>query len=467
MRLVYSTELAEHPPEEVFAWHERPGALERLTPPWAKVDVEHKEGGIRDGARVVLRVHGGPASFRWELRHQDFIENRQFRDVQVRGPLKSWTHTHAFGPAEGGGTRLEDRVELEAPLGLPVGPGFVRKELDRLFAFRYRRLATDLARHAAWADRPRLTVAISGATGLIGENLRHFLTTGGHRVVPMVRHSDQVDDDAIYWNPYTGEIDGERLARVDAVVHLAAASLAGGRWTDERKKNILESRVKGTELVARTLAGLRNGPRTLVCASAVGYYGNRGEERLDETARGPGEGFLAEVVDAWEAASIPAERAGIRVVKLRQGVVISPEGGALGEMLFPFKMGVGGRIGSGRQYFSWIDMDDLMGIFLAALLDPGMRGVVNATAPHPVTNATFTDALGRVLGRPTILPLPALAMKAAFGQLGQETLLWGQRVIPARLERTGFHWFYEGVEESLRFQLGRGEEGELEAVRAR
>lgn len=457
MRLTYRTELPERPLAEVFSWHERPGALERLTPPWAKVDVELKEGGIRDGARVILRVHGGPASFKWELRHQDYVENRQFRDVQVHGPLKSWIHTHRFAPTEGGGTHLEDQIELEAPLGLPVGPGFVRKELDRLFAFRYRRLATDLARHAAWAGRPRLTVAISGASGLIGTSLRHFLTTGGHRVLPMVRHADQAGDEGIYWNPYTGEIDDERLARADAVVHLAAASLAGGRWTDERKKNILESRVKGTELIARTLAGQRNGPKTLVSASAVGYYGNRGEERLDESARGPGEGFLAEVVEAWEAANAPAERAGIRVVKLRQGVVISPEGGALGEMLLPFKMGVGGRIGSGRQYFSWIDMDDLMGIVLTALYDGEMRGVVNATAPHPVTNATFTDALGRVLGRPTILPLPALAMKAAFGQLGQETLLWGQRVLPGRLERGGFRWFYEGVEESLRFQLGKTE----------
>ena len=455
MRLTYRTEIPDHAPEEVFAWHERPGALERLTPPWAKVDIEAKEGGIRDGARVVLRVHGGPASFRWELRHQDFVENRQFRDVQVHGPLKSWVHTHAFAPREGGGTLLEDRIELEAPLGLPVGPGFVRRELDRLFRFRYHRLPHDLARHAAWADRPRLRVAISGASGLIGANLRHFLTTGGHQVVPLVRQQKRVDDEAIYWNPYTGEIDAERLAGVDAVVHLAAASLAGGRWTDERKKNIYESRVRGTELLARTLAGMREGPRTLVCASAVGYYGNRGDERLDESAAGPGEGFLAEVVQAWEAASRPAERAGIRVVRVRQGVVISPEGGALGEMLLPFKMGVGGRIGSGRQYFSWIDMDDLMGILLRALHDDGMSGVVNATAPNPITNATFTDALGRVLGRPTILPLPAMAMKVAFGQLGEETLIWGQRVIPARLERSGFEWFYEGVEDSLRFQLGK------------
>ncbi len=212
MRLTYRAEIPDHDPEEVFAWHERPGALERLTPPWADVDVEEKEGGIRDGARVVLRVRQGPASFRWELRHQDFEKGRQFRDVQVHGPLRSWEHTHLFRPRPGGGTALEDRIELEAPLGLPVGPGFVRRELDRLFAFRYRRLPHDLARHAEFADRPRLTVAISGASGLIGTNLTHFLTTGGHRVLPMVRQERRIEGDAIYWNPYTGEIDAEGLA---------------------------------------------------------------------------------------------------------------------------------------------------------------------------------------------------------------------------------------------------------------
>lgn len=457
MRLTYRSDIPDHAPASVFAWHEHPGALERLIPPWANVDIEERTGGIRDGGRVVLRVHRGPTSFHWELRHRDYAEGRQFRDEQVHGPLKSWIHTHRFVERVGGGTTVEDQIELEAPLGLPVGPGFVRRELDRLFTFRHRRLATDLARHGEFADRPRLTVAITGSSGLIGTNLVNFLTTGGHRVLRLVRQTSRPGPDAVYWNPYTGEIDGEGLRRADAVVHLAGVSLASGRWTDQRKKAIRESRVQGTDVLARTLAELRDGPRTLVCSSAVGYYGNRGQERLDESSSGPGEGFLADVVEAWEAASRPAERAGIRVVRLRQGVVISPAGGALGQMLLPFKMGVGGRIGSGRQYLSWIDMDDLMGVILRALYDPELSGVVCATAPNPVTNASFTDALGRALGRPTILPVPAVAVRAAFGQLGREALLWGQRVLPARLETAGFRWFYEGVEESLRFQLGRTE----------
>lgn len=455
-RLVYRGHVPAHPPASVFAWHERPGALQRLTPPWADVTVEHAEGGIRDGARVALRVRQGPASFLWELRHRDFQEGVQFRDEQVSGPLRSWVHTHRFLPAGDGGTTLEDEIEFEAPLGIPVGPLFVRGELDRLFAFRHRRLRMDLDRHAQFAGRPPLTVAVTGASGMVGSALCAYLTTGGQRVVRLVRGRAGAGPDEIAWDPRAGEIDADGLARADAVVHLAGASIAGGRWTDARKREILRSRVDGTALLARTMAASAGrGPRVLVSASAVGFYGNRGDERLDEAAPA-GTGFLAEVVKAWEGATAPAAKAGVRVVHLRTGVVISPAGGALQQMLLPFKMGMGGRLGTGRQFFSWIDLDDLLGVILHALHDPGLSGPVNATAPNPVTNAAFTDALGRVLSRPTLLPVPAFALRAAFGQLGEEALLWGQRVNPARLERAGFRFAFEGVEDSLSFQLGKG-----------
>jgi uncharacterized protein (TIGR01777 family) len=457
MRLTYGTELPDHSVEETFAWHERPGALERLTPPWGEVTVEKKEGGIRDGARVVLRVHQGPASFRWELRHRDFEENRQFRDEQVSGPLKSWTHVHRFGPREGGGCVLRDEIELGVPLGLPVAPGLIEKELDRLFAFRYRRLAQDLARHASHADRPRLTVAITGASGLIGTSLRHFLTTGGHRVLPLVRDRRDMGPDDVYWNPSTGDIEAEKLEAADAVIHLSGASIGANRWTEARKKVLRESRVRSTDLLARTLAGLPSGPRVLVSASAVGFYGNRGDERLDESAA-LGKGFLAGLVRDWEAATRPAEKAGLRVVRLRSGVAISPRGGALGQMLLPFKLGAGGRLGSGRQYFSWIDLDDLVALYAHILYDDSLEGPVNGTAPNPVSNATFTSSLGRVLGRPTLLPVPSMAVKALFGQLGEEALLWGQRAVPAKVLATGFQFHAEGIEESLRFQLGKPDE---------
>ena len=455
-RLTYRTELVHHDSETVFTWHERLGALERLTPPWAVVDVLEKEGGIRDGGKVTLRVHLGPTSFRWVLRHKDYLENERFRAEQVSGPLKSWVHTHRFTPIRGGGTKLEDEIEVEAPLGAPIGPVLMNRELDRLFRFRYRRLFTDLARHAEHAAKPPLTVVITGASGLIGSNLADFLTTGGHRVIRLVRDSRQLADDSILWNPHTGEIDVEGLTGADAVVHLAGSSIASGRWTAARKRSIKQSRVKGTELIARTLATMSGGPRVLVSASAVGFYGDRGSERIDETELA-GKGFLAEVCRAWEGAVKPAERAGVRVTTLRTGVTLSPAGGALGQMLPQFKMGAGGRLGSGKQYLSWIDNDDLIAAIHHVLMTDSIRGPVNATAPHPVTNSTFTAALGRALGRPTVMPVPALAVKAAFGQFGAEALLWGQRVLPRKLTESGFTFFYEGVEESMRFQLGRAE----------
>jgi uncharacterized protein (TIGR01777 family) len=457
VQLNYGADFPDHDPETVFAWHERAGALERLTPPWGDVEVVARSGGIRDGGEVEMRIRRGPTTFHWHVRHRDYVAGRQFRDEQVSGPLKSWVHTHRFLPLPGGGTRVEDEVEVEPPLGAAgaaFGPAFIEQELDRLFRFRYRRLHTDLARHAAHRARPRLKVAITGASGLIGRNLTHFLTTGGHEVVRFVRDSREVREGAAYWNPATGEVDAAALSAADAVVHLAGTSIGAGRWTDDRKRSILRSRVLGTELIARTLAESNPRPRVLVSSSAVGYYGDRGQEPLDEQAKS-GSGFLAEVCRAWEGATRAAERAGVRVVHVRGGLALSPAGGALGQMLLPFKVGLGGRIGSGKQYVSWIDLDDLVALLVHAIYTGSLAGPLNATAPHPVTNATFTSALGRVLRRPTIVPVPALVVRALFGQLGTEALLWGQRVMPKKALGSGFSYFYEGVEESLRFQLGR------------
>ncbi len=459
MRYTFETTLPHHTPEEVFDWHERLGALERLTPPWGDVEVLHRAGGIEDGGQVSLRVRRGPTSFRWDLRHRDYEYGRRFRDEQVSGPLKSWVHTHSFRPANGGGTVAHDEIEVEPPLGAAgaaLGPTFIRGELERLFRFRYRRLFTDLARHRTWEGRERLRVALTGSSGLIGSALEHFLTTGGHEVVSLVRDSRRLDENSIFWNPAAGVLDPASLVGIDAVVHLAGVSIAGGRWTEQRKRAIKQSRVRGTELLSRTLAGMRDGPRVLVCASAVGFYGNQGDKIIVESEPS-GRGFLAEVCRAWEGATRPAARAGLRVVSLRFGVVLSPRGGAVGQMLLPFKMGAGGRLGSGKQYMSWIDLDDAVALVLHTLYDDGLEGPVNATAENPVTNAVFTSALGRALGRPTVVPVPSLAVKAAFGELGKEVLLWGQRVVPRKALDRGFDFFYEGVEDSLRFQLGRME----------
>lgn len=457
MRYSFRTELADHTPEDVFDWHERPGAIERLTPPWADVEVLHRSGGIRDGGAISLRIRRGPTPFRWDLTHRDYEYGKQFRDEQVRGPMKSWLHTHGFEAGATGGTVVSDELEIELPggaAGAAFGPSFIKRELERLFRFRYQRLFTDLARHARYRDRKPLRIAITGASGMVGSSLKHFLSTGGHDVISLVRDSRRMDGRSIFWNPAAGVLDPANLEGVDAVVHLAGTSIASGRWTESRKRSIKQSRVRGTELLSRTLATMKNGPRVLVSASAVGFYGDQGKKVITEAAPA-GKGFLAEVCRGWEGATNPAERAGLRVVTLRTGVALSPKGGALGQMLLPFKMGAGGRLGSGKQYVSWIDLDDLLGVILHAIQDDSLSGPVNATSPNPVPNSTFTSALGRALGRPTIVPVPALAVKALFGELGKEALLWGQRVQPEKLIESGFDFFYEGVEDSLRFQLGR------------
>lgn len=452
----FRTELPVDRPT-AFEWHEREGAFERLTPPWEDVEVVRKEGGIENGT-VELRLSRGPVKLTWKLRHLDFIRDERFVDEQVEGPFAHWRHEHRFEDAPEGRSIMHDEIEWKPPLGGAgdmVAVPIVEKDLERMFRFRHTRLVQDLEHHARYAGRPRLRVAITGASGLIGSQLSALLTTGGHTVVPMIRDRKRAEAvGGIYWNAERQEIDDEALRGVDAVVHLAGESIQALRWTEEKKRAILESRVKGTGLISRTMAQLRDGPDTLVCASAVGYYGNRKDEILDEYA-GKGRGFLADVVEAWEGATGRAEGSGLRVVKVRLGLVLAGAGGALGTMLPAFKAGVGGRLGSGRQYAPWIDLDDAVGIFHHALMTPEVRGVLNATAPNPVPNATFTDALGRVLSRPTILPLPSLAVRAALGEMGVELLLHGQRARPVRTLESGYRFRFEAVEDSLRHQLGR------------
>ncbi|MYJ68831.1 MAG: TIGR01777 family protein [Gemmatimonadetes bacterium] len=443
------------PVGDVFGWHMRPGALERLLPPWEDVRVVSREGGIDDGGVVRMRAKRGPLSLEMKVRHTAFEAERLFRDEQVSGPMESWVHSHEFEPAGSGATLLSDRIEWRPPGGAAgqiFARGVIQTELRRFFAFRGRRLAQDLARHGAYQG-PRLRVAVTGGSGFIGSALRHFLTTGGHEVLPIVRRKPNREKGEIAWDPMERRIEAERLEGVDAVAHLAGESLTGERWTPAKKRRIWRSRVEGTRLLVETLNGLRRPPRVLVSASAIGFYGDRGAERLAEDSR-PGKGFLADLCREWEAEAGAARRSGIRVVTLRTGLVLSPAGGALGTMLLPFKMGIGGRLGTGRQYVSWIDHDDLVGLIFHAIATPSLRGPVNATAPHPVPNATFTTILGRVLKRPTLLPVPSLAVKGMFGEMGKTLLLEGARVLPEAASRSGFRFDFEGLEESLAYQLG-------------
>ncbi|MCZ7534616.1 MAG: TIGR01777 family oxidoreductase [Acidimicrobiia bacterium] len=299
-----------------------------------------------------------------------------------------------------------------------------------------------------------MDVLVSGSHGLVGSALATALASDGHRMVRLVR-GGSTGGDLVAWDPQAATIDAAALEGVDAAVHLAGEGIGERRWSPEQKARILESRTAGTSLLAGALAGLARPPRVLVSASAVGYYGSRGDEVLDERST-PGEGFLSEVCRAWEAAAAPAAEAGIRTVLLRSGVVLSPVGGALRRMLLPFRLGLGGRQGSGRQWMPWISLADEVGAIVHALGSGDLSGPVNAVAPNPVRNSEFARTLGKVLHRPTILRTPLLPLKLRFGaELVDELLMASQRVAPMQLQESGYVFEHPTVEAALRDLLGR------------
>ena len=297
-----------------------------------------------------------------------------------------------------------------------------------------------------------MRILVSGASGLVGSALVAQLVADGHVVVPLVREALTSAREAVLWQPAEGTIDASALEGFDAVVHLAGENIAARRWTTAQKQRIRESRVGGTRLLADALARTRHPPKVLVGASAIGYYGDRGAELLPEES-GPGNGFLPAVCVAWEAAAAPVETAGIRLVSARFGVILSPEGGALAKMLGPFRLGCGGRIGNGRQYWSWIALRDAVGAIRHALATESLQGPVNVVAPQPVTNREFTRILTRVLGRPAFIPLPAFAARLALGEMADALLLASSRVEPARLTATGFAFEHPELEGALRALL--------------
>lgn len=448
--------------ERLFAWHDHRGAFERLAPPWQPVRLARFDG-IRNGQRAVIKLGPGPASLTWEAEHRDFIPGRQFRDVQVRGPFARWEHTHRMIPDGPNVSVLEDHIEYRlplAPLSSSIGGRLARAQIERMFAYRHRVTGEDLARHAQVDLAPKL-IAITGSTGLLGEALVAFLTTGGHRVVRLVRsresvarYADRKDERAAYWNVERGEIDAAALEGVDAVIHLAGESVYGLRWTDDKKRRILESRTQGTRLLAETLAALDDPPEVLLSASGSGYYGDRGDTPLTE-ATPSGDGFLADVCRQWEDATQPAAEAGIRVATLRIGPVLTPAGGMLGTLLPAYQAGLGGVAGDGQNYLPWIALDDVLYAILHLLAKPTLDGPINFGAPEPVTQQAFTDTLGHVLRRPTFVRVPASVVRAAAGEEADELALKSNRMLPEALLNSGFSFAYPHLEPALRHLLGK------------
>ncbi|HXX30333.1 MAG TPA: TIGR01777 family oxidoreductase [Myxococcaceae bacterium] len=427
------------PARAVFDWHARPGAFERLLPPFERVEVVQRTGGIEVGSRTVLRVWLGPLPRTWVAVHTALEDGASFRDRQESGPFALFEQTHRMIPEGADRSVLEDEVHYRLPggaLGQLAGGGLARARLESLFAYRHALLAADLVRHGALAG-PALRVGVGGSHGFIGTALCRFLVTGGHSVTRLPRSG----------------ITPAMLEGLDALVLLGGASIGAGRWTRSLRAQIRESRVSATARVVEAMRACARPPRVLLSGSAIGFYGDRGSEPLDETSS-PGEGFLAEICQAWEAAARGAESLGARVVLLRTGMVLSPEGGALAKLAPLFRAFAGGRVGSGRQIYSWVALEDVVGAIHFALRTPGLKGPVNLTAPEPVTNGAFTEVLGKVLRRPTPAPVPALAVLAVFGEMGRQTVLASAQVAPRALLEAGFTFRWPGLDEALGFCLG-------------
>jgi hypothetical protein len=448
------------PPDRVFAWHEHPGAFARLTPPWEAAEVVERTGTIRDGDVAVLKMRAGPWPVKWEAHHIDYQPGRQFRDEQKSGPFSHWSQLHRVNDDGEGGALVEDVIDYALPagaLGRAVGEGWLHGRLRKLFAYRYFTLASDLAWHARHDGRP-LRVAIAGSTGYIGRALAAFLSTGGHEVIRLLRprsadHGDAVGR-AVLWDPHAQTIDEKGLGPVDAIVNLVGESIAGGRWTPERKRRMWESRVQSTQFLADFVARAPEPPRVLINASAVGFYGDRGQADVDENSE-KGIGWLADLSGAWEDATKPALAAGVRVVLPRIAPLLTPAGGPLGKMLPFFRAGLGGRMGTGKQPMPWIVLDDLLGLLHQSLFDDRLSGPINATAPGLVSNGEFADALARMVNRPAFFPVPSFALKAAVGEMAW-TVLGGARVRPRRLQDLNFPFRFPRMEGALAHLLGKG-----------
>ncbi len=304
------------------------------------------------------------------------------------------------------------------------------------------------------SDHSLMKILVSGSHGLVGKALIRSLTSDGHEIVRLVRNERSFGAPEIEWHPDLGRIDVQQLEGFDAVVHLAGENIAAGRWTADKKRAIRDSRIKGTSLLSESLARLSRPPAVFVSASAIGYYGDRGEELLTENSR-PGKGFLADLCVEWENAASAAVEKGIRTAFPRFGIILDPHGGALAKMLTPFRMGAGGKIGDGKQWMSWIALEDVAGGLKFLIEDASMRGPVNFVAPNPVTNAEFTETLGRVLSRPTFLPAPAFGLRLLFGEMADALLLSSQKVEPAVLEDKGFLFGWPTLEPALKHLLER------------
>ena len=441
--------------EELYRFHSRPGALERLLPPWDGSEVVWKQGGIAPGGKVLVKLRQGPFTIDWEAHHIEEEPGVMFRDIQHRGPFSLFRHTHIFS-ATPEGSRLTDSIEFALPgqRFLPqLASCHIHRDLQRIFTYREHVLREDLALHRRYSTRP-LRLLVSGASGVLGRVLVPLLTTGGHEVWTLVRRQPREGANEIYWDPWHGRLDADNLPELDGVIHLAGEYIGLGRWTLNKKMRVVESRTRGTGLLARTIARLPKKPKVFLCASAVGYYGDCGENPADENRPG-GTDFISHVCTAWENSVAPARQAGIRTVLMRLGIGLTPRGGALERLLVTHPLLTFTRFGDGGQYVSWISIDDMVAAILHCLVTDTLDGPVNIASPNPVTNHELLATLARVTNTRQLLSIPSALLRMCYGQMADEIVLSSCRVAVDKLVRSGFTFRHPDLEGALRILLGK------------
>jgi len=461
--LPFFTHQAEHSAtkKEVWDWYNSLGAFRRIMPEWEGIRPLNA-GRLVDGDETIFKVGIGPIKQTWIAKHHSVVPGESFADRMMKGPFGAWNHVHKFDSVSDNVTSIVDNVEYRLPFHILTGWSArmtVLPRMRQMFNYRSTRLTNDLKQIQATAKLPRQKILVSGSTGMIGLQLCAFLETAGHEVHRLLRPntklpSDVNQDQVVVWNDLTGDIIDGDMNGFDTIIHLAGAGIGDKRWSKKRKKLIRDSRVIPTMNLSSLIANLDSPPKTFMCGSAVGFYGNRGTEVLDESSEA-GDDFLAEICGEWEQASTAASDAGIRVLYLRTGIVVSPLGGALAKLLLPAKLGAGGPVGGGRQMQSWISLDDEVYAIHHLMMNQSCEGAYNLTAPNPVSQKQFARVLGRVLRRPGFMPLPGFVIKLLFGEMGKKLVLEGQDVRPKRLIESGFEFTHSDLEMCLRNCLGK------------
>ena len=445
--------------DSTFKWFEHEGSFRRLMPPWEVAEEVRADETLNVGSQRVFRFPMGPLKMTWVAEHTAYNPPHHFADKMVKGPFWHWTHNHNLSEVDGK-TEVIDDVTYQVPFGAlgnladtVLGGMLVKSRLSRMFKARELRLQRDLERHSHFSHLPRKKILVAGSSGMIGTQLVAFLDTGGHDVWRLVRRTLNPGANEIRWDPDNGDFDPNLLSGFDVIIHLGGEPIGEKRWNDKRKQMIRDSRVKSTKLLTDAIVSLDKKPESFILASAIGRYGDRGNEELTETSE-IGQGFLPDVCREWESAASAAEEAGVRTIFLRTGIVLAATGGALGKMLLPFKMGAGGPMAGGKQWMSWISLDDQIYAMNHLMMEGSSKGVYNVTAPYPVRQRRFAKLLGKVLRRPAFIPLPKFAIKLMFGEMGERLTLDSQRVLPDRLLAEGYKFVHENLDDGLRDSLG-------------